>query len=80
MESTQLYQALVAGNEDEALKQLSEPPSDLDLAVRNERGETFLHVATRTLKSVQVNWGFIQNHYQKVVTVFNKIHCTLFYI
>ncbi|XP_052810541.1 caldesmon-like [Mya arenaria] len=54
MENSKLYQALVGCDESEALKQLEEPEEGFDVSARNERGETFLHVAVRTLKSIQV--------------------------
>lgn len=52
MEGTSLYQALVDQNEEEALKHLDD--SDVDFTARNAQGQTFLHIAAKQLKSLQV--------------------------
>lgn len=52
MESYALYQALANGNEEEALKHLDDP--DTDFSSRDTQGQTFLHVAARKLRSIQV--------------------------
>ena len=52
MEQTALYKAFTDKNEEEALKHLDD--SDVDYSARNVKGETFLHVAVRNLKSIKI--------------------------
>lgn len=52
MENTLLYKALIDKDEEEAIKHLDD--TDVDFSARNSKGETFLHVAAKTLKSLRV--------------------------